>query len=100
MISSLFVCIFSIKFLFHMKNVSMCNSQCWDGPPSGRVIVRRGKNFNIAIFLNTVHMINVKVCQMVLLAELFFSYHLKVTGVSVLTGDFTFSSSPDVILCG
>ena len=34
----------------HMKNVNMCNVTF----PAGRVIVRHGKNFNAAIFSDTI----------------------------------------------
>ena len=47
----------------HMKNVSVCNDQCW----AGWVIVQCGKNFNVAIFLDTINVVNVKLCMMVLL---------------------------------
>ena len=38
-----------------------------------------GKNFNIAIFLDTVNMINVKLCMMVVLVELYTFIPLSVT---------------------
>ena len=37
------------------------------GRPAGRVIVRRGKNFNVSIFSDTINAINVKLCTMVVL---------------------------------
>ena len=39
-------------------------------PVGGRVTVG-GKNFNVAIFSNTVNMINVKLCMMVMLIKLY-----------------------------
>ena len=42
-----------------MKNVSLRNDQC-----------EAGKNFNVSIFLDTINMINVKLCMMVELTEL------------------------------
>ena len=35
------------------------------------MIVRRGKNFNVAIFSDTTNVINAKLCMMVLLTELY-----------------------------
>ena len=56
----------SAIFVSHMKNVSLCNDQS----SAGQMIVQHGKNCNVAIFFNTVNVINVKLC-MVLLIELY-----------------------------
>ena len=40
-----------------------CNDQCW----AGRLIVQHDKNFNIAIFVDTIGVINVKLSMMVVL---------------------------------
>ena len=45
-----------------MKNVSLCNDQCWSVC---------GKTFKVAVFSDTINMINVKFCMMVLLIELY-----------------------------
>ena len=52
-----------------MKNVSMFNDQYKASRTSGQVIVRRGKDFNITIFLDTINVINVKLCMVVLLTD-------------------------------
>ena len=39
----------------------------------------RGKNLNIVIFLNTINMINVKLCMMIVLIELYPFIPLSVT---------------------
>ena len=64
-------------------NMWVCNDQCVAGRPA------KGKNFNIMIFSDTMNMINVKLCMMVVLIELSHSYHFqwpwlyfKVTAVS------------------
>ena len=62
-----------------MKNVSMFNDQYKASRTSGQVIVRRGKDFNITIFLDTINVINVKVCIMVELIELYPFIPLSVT---------------------
>ena len=46
--------------------------------PAGRVSVC-GKNFNVVIFSNTVNMINVKLCMMVVLIELYSFLRLSMT---------------------
>ena len=61
---------FSWGFLTHMKNVNLCNDQCWAGWLVGQVIIGHGKNFNVAIFLDTINVINVKPCMMVLVIDL------------------------------
>ena len=53
------------------------------GWPAGQVMVQhlmvgRGKKFNIAIFLHAVDVINVKLCVMVLLIELYLFIPLPV----------------------
>ena len=42
--------------------------------PASWVIVWHGKNFNVAIFLDTINVINVKLCLMVLLIELYLPF--------------------------
>ena len=37
--------------------------------PAGRVTVRRGKNFNVAIFSDAINVTNVELCIMVLMAH-------------------------------
>ena len=49
-----------------MKNVSLCNNDQWYASQLSVC----GKNFYIAIFLDTINMINVKLCMMVVLIEL------------------------------
>ena len=39
--------------------------------PAGWLIVRCGKNFNVAVFSDTMNVINFKLCMMVLLIELY-----------------------------
>ena len=46
---------------------------------AGRVIVRRGKNFNVAIFPDTINVIDVKLCMIVLLVELYLIIPLSMT---------------------
>ena len=46
--------------------------------PVGQLSVH-GKNFNIAICLDTINMINVKLCMMVVLTELYLFIALSVT---------------------
>ena len=53
-----------------MKNVSLCNDQCKAGRPAGRMSAC-GNNFNVAIFSDTINTINVKLCMMVVLTELY-----------------------------
>ena len=62
-----------------MKNVSMFNDQYKASRTSGQVIVRRGKDFNITIFLDTINVINVKLCMVVLHTELYLFIPLLVT---------------------
>ena len=50
-----------------MKNVSLCNNDQWYASQLSVC----GKNFYIAIFLDTINMINVKLCMMVVLIELY-----------------------------
>ena len=52
-------------------NIWVCNDQCVAGRPA------KGKNFNIMIFSDTINMINVKLCMMVVLIELSHSYHFQ-----------------------
>ena len=61
------------------------------------LIVQDGKNFNIAIFLDTINVMIVKLCMIVTLAELYLSIALSVTLMSqqcqrVLTENFMFFS--------
>ena len=64
-----------VLLLTHMKNVSL-----WNDPVRlvGSLSVC-GKNFNVAIFSVTIHMINVKLCMMVVLMELYPFIPLSVT---------------------
>ena len=48
------------------------------GRPAGRVSVC-GKHFNVAIFTDTINTMNVKVCVMVVLTELYLFILLSVT---------------------
>ena len=59
----------------------MClfNDQYKASRTSGQVIVRRGKDFNITIFLDTINVINVKLCMVVLHTELYLFIPLLVT---------------------
>ena len=59
----------------HMKNVNLCNVTF----RAGRVIVRHGKNFNAAIFSDTIKVIIVKLCTMALLIRLYQFIALSVT---------------------
>ena len=47
--------------------------------PASQVIVQHGKNFNIAIFWDTINVTNVKFCLMVPLTELYLFIPLSVT---------------------
>ena len=47
--------------------------------PAGRLIVRRGENFNGAIFSDGINVINIKMCMTVLLIELYLFIPLSVT---------------------
>ena len=62
-------------FLTRMKNLSLCNDQCW----AGQVIVRRCKDFHVAILSDTISVINVKLCMMVPLIELYLFIPLSLT---------------------
>ena len=44
---------------------------------AGEVIFRRGKKFNVGILSDTVNVINVKLCMMVLLTVYACSYHFS-----------------------
>ena len=55
-----------------MKNVSQCKDQCWAGQPVWY------KNFNVAIFLDTVNVIKVKLCVLALVVELYLFVPLSV----------------------
>ena len=46
--------------------------------PAGWLIVRCGKNFNVAVFSDTMNVINFKLCMMVLLIELYLFIPLSV----------------------
>ena len=55
-----------------------------------------GKNFDIAIFSNTINIINVKLCMMVVLIKLYLFMSLSATLIVfriVLTENFMFLSS-------
>ena len=59
-----------VVFLTCMNNVSLCNDPCWANLPVWH------KNSSIAIFsdtMNPLNAINVKLCMMVLLTELYSS---------------------------
>ena len=60
----------------------LCYDQCWTGRS---VIVRHGKNFNVAIFSDTTNVINVKLCMMILLTELYPLIPLQMT-LSIFQG--------------
>ena len=60
---------FELCFLAHMKNESLCHDQCSSAWPAGRLTVC-GKDFYIVIFSDTINMINVKLCVVVVLIEL------------------------------
>ena len=47
--------------------------------PTGRVIVGRGKSYNVAIFSDTINAVNVELCTMVLLVKLYLFILLSVT---------------------
>ena len=49
------------------------------GGPAGHLSGRAQKNFNIAIFSDTIIVINVQVCMMVLLTKLYLYIPLSVT---------------------
>ena len=59
------------------ENVSLtiCHDQFW----AGQVTVLHDKNFNVAIFSDTINVINVKLCMMVLLIKLYQFIVLSVT---------------------
>ena len=63
-----------------MKKVSLCsNDQCL----AGWVIAWHGKNLNVAIFSDTINVVNVKLCMMVILIEIYlFILHLVTLIVS------------------
>ena len=61
-----------------MKNFSVCNDQWLAGWPTGRMSMC-DKNLKIAIFLDTVNMINVKLGMVVVLTELYPFIPLSVT---------------------
>ena len=46
---------------------------------AGRVNLRRGKNFNVAIFLGIINVMYIKLCMMALLIELYPFKPLSVT---------------------
>ena len=54
-----------------MKNVSQCNYGGWAG--------QHGKNRNVAIFSDNINVINVKLCMILLLIELYPFVPLSVT---------------------
>ena len=53
--------------------------------PSGRVILQRDKNFNVTIFSDTINVINVKLCVIVLHMGLYLFIPLSVT-LSIFQG--------------
>ena len=59
----------------HLKNVSLCNDQCW----AGRLIVRHDKNVNVAIFSDPINVIYVGLFMVVLLKERYLFILLSVT---------------------
>ena len=69
-------------FLTCMKSVSLCDDQCYlgqpDEQPASRVSIC-GKNFEFAIFLDTINMLNVKLCMMVILTVFYSFIPLSVT---------------------
>ena len=62
-----------VLFLTRMKNVNPCNGQCWAG-----LVSTYDQNFN-TIFSNTINVINVKLCLMVVFIELYPFIPLSVT---------------------
>ena len=60
--------------------------------PAGRMIVRCGKNLNVATFLDTINVINVKFYMMVLLPGLYLSTPLSVT-MTIFQGHRSVNSS-------
>ena len=66
----------SLFLTHHMKNARLCYEQCW----AGRVIVLCCKNFsNVAIFSDTVNVINIKLCMMLQLIGLYLCIPLSVS---------------------
>ena len=70
------------SFFTHMKNV--CNHQCWANLPVWH------KNFNVVIFLDTIHVINDRLWMMVLLTELYLFIPFSVT-LTIFQGHSSFS---------
>ena len=62
-------------FLTRMKNVNVMISV----GTASQVTVWRGKNFVVAIFSDTIHVINIKLYMMLLLTELYLFIPLLVT---------------------
>ena len=74
------------------------------GRQAGRWTVRRGKDFHVAIFSDTINLINANLCMMVLLAELYPFIPLSVTlivfqGHSSVKQENVFSSPIKLKLC-
>ena len=63
------------SFMTHMKNVSLCNDQSEVGRLTNCTSVAKKKNqkktFNVAIYLVTINMINVKLHKMAVLTEIY-----------------------------
>ena len=68
------------------------------GGPAGHLSGRAQKNFNIAVFSDTIIVINVQVCMMVLLTELYLFIPLSVT-LTVFQGRTNVEQFSLKILC-
>ena len=83
--------------LSHFDSHEKCESfavQC----KAGRPIVRMWQKLNIAVFSETVNMINVKLCMVVVLTEFYPFIPLSVT-LSVLVPADSPSHGGDVVVC-
>ena len=72
-----------IKLLTHMKNVSLGNDQCEASWPSDPM---QQKLFDVVIFSDTINMINVRLCTMVVLTELYPFIQFLVTLIVLFFG--------------
>ena len=52
-------CIVKSFFLIHLKNVSLCNDQCWAGQMS---VLHEKKEETFTVFLDAINVMNVKLC--------------------------------------
>ena len=69
------------KFLTDLKNVSLCNDQWWADRPACQLASCPAchKNFSVVIFMDTVDVINVRLCIMTLLIKFYLFWALSVT---------------------